>query len=186
MKYSTKLSDTVHVMVLIAINQEKSLSSASIAESVHTNPGFVRQLMLKLKKAGLMTSVAGHARPSLSKPADQITLLDIYKAVEGDKPLLHLDTHTNPDCGVGINIQLSLQGFYNEIQKAAEEKMNTITLQDIIDTINEQISNFAQTYPTNLKASSNEALLFMRRYRFANCSCFSCCFKDAYPSSNVQ
>ena len=56
----------------------------------------------------------------------------------------------------------------------------------IMFTINEQISNFAQTYPTNLKASSNEALLFMRRYRFANCSCFSCCFKDAYPSSNVQ
>lgn len=55
-----------------------------------------------------------------------------------------------------------------------------------IVSINEQISNFAQTYPTNLKASSNEALLFMRRYRFANCSCFSCCFKDAYPSSNVQ
>lgn len=56
----------------------------------------------------------------------------------------------------------------------------------LLITINEQISNFAQTYPTNLKASSNEALLFMRRYRFANCSCFSCCFKDAYPSSNVQ
>ena len=56
----------------------------------------------------------------------------------------------------------------------------------VFHTINEQISNFAQTYPTNLKASSNEALLFMRRYRFANCSCFSCCFKDAYPSSNVQ
>lgn len=56
----------------------------------------------------------------------------------------------------------------------------------LLTTINEQISNFAQTYPTNLKASSNEALLFMRRYRFANCSCFSCCFKDAYPSSNVQ
>lgn len=56
----------------------------------------------------------------------------------------------------------------------------------VLVSINEQISNFAQTYPTNLKASSNEALLFMRRYRFANCSCFSCCFKDAYPSSNVQ
>lgn len=56
----------------------------------------------------------------------------------------------------------------------------------VLKPINEQISNFAQTYPTNLKASSNEALLFMRRYRFANCSCFSCCFKDAYPSSNVQ
>ena len=162
MKYSTKLSDTVHVMVLIAINQEKSLSSASIAESVHTNPGFVRQLMLKLKKAELMTSVAGHARPSLSKPADQITLLDIYKAVEGDKPLLHLDTHTNPDCGVGINIQLSLQGFYNEIQKAAEEKMNTITLQDIIDTYYQRISieNNLQNISTSVSTVCDEIYAF--------------------------
>lgn len=68
------------------------------------------------------------------------------------------------------------------------EKLQKVFMRAIInkETINEQISNFAQTYPTNLKASSNEALLFMRRYRFANCSCFSCCFKDAYPSSNVQ
>ena len=87
-----------------------------------------------------MTSIAGHARPSLSKPADQITLLDIYKAVEDENPLLHLDTHTNPDCGIGINIQLSLQGFYHEIQKTAEEKMNMITLQDIINTYYQQIS----------------------------------------------
>ena len=96
--------------------------------------------LIFLKKAGLMTSVAGHARPSLSKPADQITLLDIYKAVEGEKPLLHLDTHTNPDCGIGINIQLSLQGFYDEIQKTAEGKMNTITLQDIINTYYQRTS----------------------------------------------
>ena len=69
MKYSTKLSDTVHVMVLIAINQENSLSSASIAESVHTNPGFVRQLMLKLKKAELMTWFTGCCRAGGEEPA---------------------------------------------------------------------------------------------------------------------
>lgn len=32
-------------------------------------------------------------------------------------------------------------------------------------TINEQISNFAQAYPTNFNASSMDVLLFMRRYR---------------------
>ena len=92
------------------------------------------------KKSGTYDQCSRTCPPSLSKPAEQITLLDIYKAVEGDKPLLHLDTHTNPDCGVGINIQLSLQGFYNEIQKDAEEKMNTITLQDIIDTYYQRTS----------------------------------------------
>ena len=76
--------------------------------------------------------------------------------------------------------------FRKEHADMAEWKKLPVGLENFQETINEQISNFAQTYPTNLKASSNEALLFMRRYRFANCSCFSCCFKDAYPSSNVQ
>lgn len=132
MKYSTKLSDAVHIMALIAINPDSDLSSSAIAASVKTNPAFVRQIMMKLKKAGLMSSVTGHAKPALSRPAEQITLLDIYKAVEGEKPLLHLDTHTNPDCGVGINIQLALQDYYQEVQSAAENRMKEINLQDII------------------------------------------------------
>lgn len=133
MKYSTKLSDAVHIMAFIAIHQEYDLSSTVIADSIQTNPAFVRQIMMKLKKAGLMSSVNGHAKPSLAKPTDNITLLDIYKAVEGNKPLLHLDTHTNPECGVGINIQLALQDFYNEIQKQTENHMSSISLQDIIE-----------------------------------------------------
>lgn len=132
MKYSTKLSDAVHIMAFIAIHQEYDLSSTVIADSIQTNPAFVRQIMMKLKKAGLMSSVNGHAKPSLAKPAEEITLLDIYKAVEGNKPLLHLDTHTNPECGVGINIQLALQEYYNEIQRGTETHMSGISLQDII------------------------------------------------------
>ena len=50
--------------------------------------------------------------PGKGEPS-AITLLDIYKAVEGDKSLLHLDTHTNPECGVGIYIQLSLQDYFD-------------------------------------------------------------------------
>ena len=136
---TSEFSVAVHALVFLN-HKGTTYSSEGLAENICTNPARIRKVMAKLKKAGLMTSVAGHARPSLSKPADQITLLDIYKAVEGEKPLLHLDTHTNPDCGVGINIQLSLQEFYNEIQKAAEEKMNTITLQDIINTYYQRTS----------------------------------------------
>ena len=133
MKYSTKLSDAVHIVVFIAINPEINLSSNTIATSVQTNPSFVRQIMMKLKKAGLMSSINGHAKPSLAKHPKEITLLDIYKAVEGNKPLLHLDTHTNPDCRVGVNIQLALQDYYDEIQKETEKHMSSITLQNIIE-----------------------------------------------------
>lgn len=60
-------------------------------------------------------------------------MLDVYRAVEGEKPLLHLDIHTNPECGVGVNIQLSIGDFYRDIQEVAEKKMNEITLWDIIE-----------------------------------------------------
>ena len=134
MKFSTKLSDAVHIMVFIALNPKSNLSSASIAESIMTNAGFVRQIMSKLKQAGLISSTKGHPKPVISYPLPQITLFDIYRAVEGEKPLLHLDTHTNPSCGVGVNIQLALKDYYNEIQECAEEKMKQITLQQIVDS----------------------------------------------------
>lgn len=144
MKYSTKLSDAVHIMAFIEINHDFDLSSTAIATSIQTNPAFVRQIMMKLRKAGLMSSVTGHAKPSLAKPAEQITLLKIYKAVEGDKPLLHLDTHTNPECGVGVNIQLALLDYYQEIQKMAEEHMNQISLQDIIKSYSQKADSFSE------------------------------------------
>ena len=139
MKYSTKVSDAVHILAFIVLNPKGSLSSDSIAESIHTNPGCIRQLMSALRRAGLLISVKGHPRPSLSREPSAITLLDVYKAVEGEKPLLHLDTHTNPECGVGIHIQLSLQDYFDQIQQKAEEEMENITLQDILDNYQERI-----------------------------------------------
>ena len=139
MKYSTKVSDAVHVLVFVALNVDGDLSSDRIAESVRTNPAFVRQLMSSLRRAGIIASVRGHARPSLARPADEITLLDVYKAVEGDKPLLHLDTHTNPECGVGVNIQLALQTYYDRVQRDAEASMAGITLEDIISSYHERV-----------------------------------------------
>lgn len=133
MKYSTKLSDATHVLAFVALYENEALRSDTIAESVKTNPAFIRQLMSALKKGGLLTSVKGHPRPSLTRSPDQITLLEIYRAVEGTKPLLHQDIHTNPECGVGVHIQLAIGDFYREIQKAAEDKMQEITLQDILD-----------------------------------------------------
>lgn len=132
MKYSTRLSDAVHILVFIHVNEGLGLTSDRIAESVRTNPAFVRKIMSELRAAGLITSVRGHPMPSLSRDPSDISLLDVYRAVEGDKPLLHLDTHTNPECGDGVRIQLSLKDFYGRIQRSIESEMGGISLEDII------------------------------------------------------
>ena len=51
MKYSTKLSDTIHILIFIALGDAEQLSSTKIAESIKTNPAYVRQLMATMKNA---------------------------------------------------------------------------------------------------------------------------------------
>lgn len=133
MKYSTKLSDTLHILVFLSLVTDQRLTSARIAESVKTNPAYIRQLMSALKAAGIISNTQGQANASLLRSPDEITMLDVYHAVEGNKPLLHLDVDTNPECGIGINIQLAIADFYRDVQQVAEQKMNEITLQDIIE-----------------------------------------------------
>ena len=125
MKYPTKLSDAIHILAFIALNSNEDLTSDSIALSIHTHPSYVRQLMSALKKENLL----------------EITLFDIYKAIEGDKPLLHQDTHTNPECGVGINIQLTIRDVYDIVQEEAQKAMQKISLQEILDRYKQKLIN---------------------------------------------
>lgn len=139
MAYSTRLSDALHMLVFVHEQQGADLSSDAIATSLASNASSVRQMMGKLRRAGLLTSVTGHARPELAQSPERITMLDVYRAVEGAKPLLHLDTHTNPACGVGVNVQLVIGEHFADVQRAAERAMEKVTLADIIAQYRERI-----------------------------------------------
>jgi DNA-binding IscR family transcriptional regulator len=81
MKYSTKLSDTIHILIFIALGDDEQLSSTKIAESIKTNPAYVRQLMATLKNAGIVVNTQGHANAALAKSADKINMYEIYRAI---------------------------------------------------------------------------------------------------------
>ena len=69
MKYPTKLSDAVHILAFIALHPEEVLTSEKIAESIQTNPAYVRQLMSALRKGGLLTRGGTRAPLLLKSPA---------------------------------------------------------------------------------------------------------------------
>ncbi|HCD06712.1 MAG TPA: transcriptional regulator [Lactobacillus sp.] len=135
MKYSNKLSDGVHILAYVEIYSDGDLSSAAIANSIESNPSLIRRMMSRLKKAGLLSSQPGVVAPKLGRPADQISLLDIYRALEDNPNLLHVDEKTNLQCIVGENIQETLTDIYQKIQTDAEKSMSQVTLQSIIDDI---------------------------------------------------
>ncbi|MBB1079781.1 Rrf2 family transcriptional regulator [Limosilactobacillus sp. STM2_1] len=135
MRHSHKLSDAIHILTYIEICKNSDLSSKAIADSIEANASVVRNLMATLKRAGLLISHPGVAKAALSRPATQITLLDVYKAVDNDEKLIHIDPQTNPKCIVGAHIQGTLTEAYQQVQSAAEVEMGNITLQQIIDGV---------------------------------------------------
>lgn len=136
MKVSTRFSDSIHILAFIHIFQGKApLTSDNIASSIETSPVMVRRLMSELKKGGLLETRHGAADPKITRPLDQISLLDIYLTIEKDKPLFEIDHDTNPECPVGGNIQPTLEQFYSEAETAAKAKLNQISLADIVNTI---------------------------------------------------
>ncbi|CAJ1174376.1 transcription regulator [Companilactobacillus paralimentarius DSM 13238 = JCM 10415] len=135
MKFSSKLSDGVHILAYVDILRDGDLSSNAIASSIESNPSLVRRMMSRLKKAGLLMSQPGKVAPKLGRSAKEISLLDVYRAIEDNQKLLHIDEKTNPQCIVGGNIQDTLTGIYDRIQADAEDSMSQISLQQIIDGI---------------------------------------------------
>lgn len=134
-RYSHKLSDAVHILAYIDICHDGDLSSTAIAASVESNPALVRRLMVALRRGGLLATQQGSATPKLARKPATITLFDIYRAVEDDGNLLHVDDKTNPHCIVGGNIQDTLRVAYAEVQSVAENQMKTITLAWLIGDI---------------------------------------------------
>ena len=131
MKYSTKLSDALHILAFLSMGAGQRITSAKIAESVKTNPAYIRQLSAALKRAGLVDSAQGQANPSLIRSPAQVTV----RRWRGTNRYVY----TNPACAVGVYVQQSIADFYGEIQTTAEERMQAITLQDILDRYHQKL-----------------------------------------------
>lgn len=139
MKFSHKLSDAMHLLAYLEIFKDKTISSKELADSVNTNPSTIRNLVSNLKASGLVKTSQGKVLTKLVIPASEISMYDVYCAINMEHRLLHLDLDTNKDCIVGSNIASVLDGFYDDIEQAAFEKMKLVSVKDVVNEINNKI-----------------------------------------------
>lgn len=133
MQISSRFTIAVHILTCIDyFHDTHELTSEFIASSVGVNPVIIRQIILQLKAAGLIEVIRGKKNIELLKRTDEITLYDVYEAVESVRgKLFRFHENPNPDCPVGKKIHDALDESLDEIQNALEESMKGITLKDI-------------------------------------------------------
>lgn len=136
MQISSRFTIAVHILICIeTFKDDYKITSDFLASSVNVNPVVIRRLLQQLKKAGIINVKRGSGGAYIEKPLDEITLLDVYNAVEciDNGNLFHFHENPNSRCPVGRNIHSVLDRRLDSIQQAMEREMSSVTLQDIAD-----------------------------------------------------
>jgi len=134
MQISSRFTIAIHIFSCIdTFEDEHKITSDFLASSIQVNPVIIRKLLGQLREAELITVQRGSGGASLARPAEEISLLDVFNAVESldNGKLFHFHENPNPQCPVGRSIHPVLDGRLDQIQKAMEREMQSITLADI-------------------------------------------------------
>ncbi len=138
MQISSRFTIAVHMLACMDVfGKDYKVTSEFMAGSIQVNPVIIRNILRQLKVAGLVTVKRGSGGASVARPLEEITLLDVYHAVEcvENGKLFHFHENPNPACPVGRNIHRVLDGKLDEVQKAMEDKLDSFTLADVTGDI---------------------------------------------------
>jgi len=116
--------------------EEGRITSEQLAENANTHPVVVRRLLAPLREAGLLTSHSGPGGGwQLSRPASEITLLDIYRSLEQEPVFAVPDAPAGVNCPLGEGFPTVLTACFREAEEAMEARLDQVTVADIVTTI---------------------------------------------------
>jgi len=133
MAVNTQFPIAVHIMAALGFRRGEDTASALLAGSVNTSPSFVRRVLAKLSRAGLVETATGRAGACwLAKKAKDISLLDIYQAVDAPKAFSIHGYSAQKACPVSCHIKSALEKALARTQKAMETSLRETSLARII------------------------------------------------------
>ena len=135
MQITSKFTAAVHILACIDIfDGQMRVTSDVLAGSTGVNAVIVRNVLGQLRKAGIVETRQGSGGAHMAKALDEVTLYDIYKAVEciDDEGLFHFHENPNVECPVGRNIHRAMDGRLAAAQTALENELKSTTIAQVV------------------------------------------------------
>lgn len=136
MQVPSRFTIATHMLLIVALEgKENKITSDFLASSVGVNPVIIRKTLSQLKKAELVTVARGTGGAEIIKSLEDISLLDIYRAVEclgKTGQLFSFHENPNPNCPVGANIHQVLDQKLDKIQQTMEEELSRTSLARLV------------------------------------------------------
>jgi len=136
MAANSALAGAIQILSVLAWRGDQETTSDMLASSLRTNPVVVRRVLKSLERRGLVEVRAGrHGGVALVRSPAEITLEDIYKAVEPDGSLFALRKRGSPRCRVHLAMKTLLPPVFGEADAAVDRVLRQIKLSTLIEQI---------------------------------------------------
>jgi Rrf2 family protein len=131
---ATRFAVAVHILLVLA-TERGQVTSARIAASVNTNPVVIRRIAGQLSRAGLIRIRRGPGGAVLARPAAEITLGEVWHAMNAKRaPLLpvHRPNMASP---LGRRVPELLDAPFREAEEAMAASLSRTTLADLVERL---------------------------------------------------
>lgn len=137
MRVSTQFPIAVHVLMMIAYFPQVRVTSDIVAQSAGYNAVIIRNIFVKLKKAGLLNISTGTVGTSLAKAPEEISLWDVYVAVESDKTddLFKMHSNMSKVCPLGSKLRNLLICHLDSAVNAIKSQLSCVSLAKMTEEI---------------------------------------------------
>ncbi len=140
MRISCKVEYGVRALLDLALQGQGGPSlSRDTAQRQGVPETYLNQLLIQLRRGGLVTSVRGpKGGHMLARPADDITLLDILEALEG--PLVVVPEGIASTASVETDALMS--SLWDDLRASLRGHLCRITLQELVERNQTQAGQF--------------------------------------------
>lgn len=131
MRRDSRLSRVLHILLHMS-RQDQPFTSEQLAKMLSTNPVVVRRTMAGLRDAGYVRSVKGHGGGwTIACNLNEITLLDVHKAVGGATIFAIGHEDDNPTCIVARVVNSALDDVLSQAEALVIGRLGNIALADL-------------------------------------------------------
>lgn len=132
MKRSSRLSLALHALVHLHAQPGRQLTSAALASCLMTNAVVVRRVLGELREAGIVAATKGPSGGwSLARPAETITLREIYEAM-GERLLVRTESDPgDPGCAIVRSVDRVMHEFLDDAEALLAARLGRVRLSDV-------------------------------------------------------
>lgn len=142
MRVSTRFPIAVHTLLMIsAFSGQRKVNSDFVSKSTGINAVIIRNIFTQLKKASLISVSPGPGGTTLAKNPEEISLWDIYAAVETERveDIFKFHENLSPYCPIGSNIYELLYSHLDDAVKALKEELSGVALADLTNELYQRV-----------------------------------------------